>query len=416
MSRFQSIKDVWEYLDKIPMFSKTGVSAANFGLKNIQRFCSLLGNPHEQFKSIHVAGTNGKGTVTLLLEAIYKAEGYKTGAFISPHLIRYNERVRLNGEEVSDSKILEFFQQAEPHLAQVPLTYFELSTALAFWVFAEEKVDIAIVEVGLGGRLDSTNILTPDCSVITSIGLDHQAVLGETKPEIAREKAGIIKPEVPVVLGNIGGDEVQEILEIANSQGSDVVFSQDLNPQWSDGRVSLDDMEQPLQTHFVEPVNASNVAVAYSVIRTLSDDFPIEKNKVRQAIEGFPGVPGRFEKMHPDLYWYFSGAHNREAIQSLFEGLARFNDKEVVFILSLMKDKVTDELIEPFRQFNRLFFYQQDGDRAASIEEIRRFLSIKNIDESNFETILTDFKQEVVIFAGSFYFYPIVKRWLTHMN
>ena len=150
MNRFKHIDDVWDYLNTIPMFSKVGNEASNFALENISRFCERIGNPHKKFKSIHVAGTNGKGTTCYLLEEVYKNAGYKTGMFISPHLVKYNERVKISGLELSDQSILDFFQEVDALLAEIPLTYFEISTALAFSVFAKEQVDIAIIETGLG--------------------------------------------------------------------------------------------------------------------------------------------------------------------------------------------------------------------------------------------------------------------------
>ncbi len=416
MRAFIQIDDVWNYLDQIPMFSKVGASASNFGLDNIRDFCSSIVNPQDQFKSIHVSGTNGKGTVTLLLESIYRCAGFKTGAFTSPHLLKYNERVKIDGEDISDDKILEFFQRYSNQLEEIQLTYFEISTALAFWAFKDAKVDIALIEAGLGGRLDSTNIIDPECSVITSIGLDHQAILGDTKIEIAREKAGIIKPGKPVIIGNIEGDELNEILKKAESEQSEAVLSGLLDPKFDNTEIQLNSLSKPIKTNFIESINAHNVATVKSVVDTLQNDFPIDEATFIESIELFPGIPARFEKLHKEYDWYFSGAHNPDAIQSLFDGLNRFNDRKVIFILSALKDKVSSKLLSPFEEFENLFFYEQEGERAAKVEQIREYLSVESIDESNFKRILNDLKHEVVIFAGSFYFYPIVRRWLTHLN
>jgi len=215
MSRFTAISDVWEFFDGIPMVQKSGVSAANFSLDHIRLFCEELGNPQDKFPTIHVAGTNGKGTTCYLLEKIYADSGFKTGLFTSPHLLRYNERVRISGKEIPDHDVLRFFQSTEGILKEIPLTYFEISTALAFWYFADQQVDLAIIETGLGGRLDSTNIIKPEVSIITSIGFDHQDVLGDTLAEIAEEKSGIIKQDTPVVLGDIEDEALNSITKRA---------------------------------------------------------------------------------------------------------------------------------------------------------------------------------------------------------
>ena len=156
MSRFKSIEDVWDFLNDMPVFQKTGAAASNFDLENIRSFCDRLGNPQNQFPKIHVAGTNGKGTTCYLLEQIYSKDGFKTGLFTSPHLLKYNERVRVQQKEIPDDQILDFFRATESIFDDIRLSYFEISTALSFWYFAKQDIDIAIIETGLGGRLDST--------------------------------------------------------------------------------------------------------------------------------------------------------------------------------------------------------------------------------------------------------------------
>lgn len=416
MKKFKSIEDVWHFLEQLPMFSKVGASASNFGIENIRSFCSAIGNPQEQIKTIHIAGTNGKGTVTLLLEAIYRENGYTTGAFTSPHLLKYNERVKISGKDISDDKLLEFFQTFEIQLKKIPLTYFELSTAFAFWAFADAQVDIAIIEAGLGGRLDSTNIIIPECTVITSIGLDHQAMLGSTKNEIAVEKSGIIKKGIPLILGNIEGLELQEIVKIAYQKHSEIIYSSNYNATFNKGEVYLKFSGKPIQTNFIEPINASNIATVKSIIDALDSKFPVNDELFRKVIETFPGVPARFEKLLADRDWYFTGAHNADAITSLMNAMNRFHDCKINFILSFMKDKISLGTMHPFKGFENLYFYEQQQGRAAKLMDISTFLNVKPIKESSFKRILQEMKLEVVIFAGSFYFYPIVKRWMTHFH
>ena len=416
MKKFKSIENVWHFLEQLPMFSKMGALASNFGLENIRSFCSAIGNPQDQLKTIHIAGTNGKGTVTFLLESIYRESGYLTGAFTSPHLLKYNERVKISGKDISDDKLLEFFQTFEIQLKKISLTYFELSTALAFWAFADAQVDIAIIEAGLGGRLDSTNIITPECSVITSIGLDHQAILGSTKKEIAVEKSGIIKEGIPVIIGNIEGLELLEIVKIAHQKHSEIMYSSTYDVTFKKGEIYLKFLDRRIQTNFIEPINASNIAIVKSIIDALDSIFPVDDMLFKQAIEAFPGVPARFEKLLANRDWYFTGAHNTDAITSLMNVMNRFAHRKNHFILSFIKDKISIETMRPFQYFENLYFYEQQGDRAAKLMDVSTFLNVKSINEISFKIILQEMKQEVVIFAGSFYFYPIVKRWMTHFH
>src|SRR6185312_17382701 len=186
---------------RLPMFSRIGAAAFKKDLVNIQKLCDFLGDPYKRFKSIHIAGTNGKGSVSHMLAAILQTAGYRTGLYTSPHLKDFRERIRIDGEMIKKSFVVDFVERIRPLSETIDPSFFEVTVAMAFEYFAIEKVDIAIIEVGLGGRLDSTNIITPELSVITNIGFDHMNLLGNTLPLIAAQKAGIIKQNVPAVIG-----------------------------------------------------------------------------------------------------------------------------------------------------------------------------------------------------------------------
>lgn len=239
MNAFTHINDVWAFLDNIPKFQDSGISAANFSFDNITEFLRRIGDPHLELPAIHIAGTNGKGTTGYLLEKVYHDAGYVTGLFTSPHLIRYNERVRIGMHEIPDQDLMVFFNQYQDLLQEIKLSYFEISTALAFWYFKRCDVDIAILETGLGGRLDSTNLIEPLLSIITSVGLDHQDILGETIEEIAGEKAGIIKNETPVILGNM--PETAELVcsRYAKDLKAPIINARTTHPEWKNGVISL---------------------------------------------------------------------------------------------------------------------------------------------------------------------------------
>ena len=417
MIEFKSVEDVWAYLDSIPMFQKAGTSAANFSLENIRTFCEKLENPQNKYPSIHVAGTNGKGTTCYLLEKVYSDAGYKTGLFTSPHLLRYNERVRINGREITDNQLLDFFQEATELLDKIKLSYFEISTALAFWHFAKQKVDLAIIETGLGGRLDSTNIITPEVSAITSIGLDHQNVLGDTLIEIAREKAGIIKKRRPVVIGNISGEPLNEIERIAKEQESHVHRTDSLTPEWDNGLISLREGKVQMKTTFREAVNKWNVACVWKVVEIMQPKFNLAHKQLIESIESFEGAPGRFEKLRTEFEWYFSGSHNVQALESSLKAVEELKPKsESVLVFSAMKDKITPAFIELLQGFKKVYFVEQEGDRAAKYHDINGYIEAEKISLNENEIILNELKTELVIFMGSFYFYPIVKRWTTNVS
>src|SRR5690606_23535971 len=190
-----------EYLyTNLPMFQRVGAVAYKKDLTNTLVLCSALGNPHQKFKSVHIAGTNGKGSTAHMIASVLQSAGYKTGLYTSPHLKSFTERVRIDGSEVTQTFVIDFVNRIQPFIEQIKPSFFEITVAMAFEYFAQQQVDIAVIEVGLGGRLDSTNVITPEVSVITNIGYDHTDMLGDTLPGIAFEKAGIIKPKVPVVI------------------------------------------------------------------------------------------------------------------------------------------------------------------------------------------------------------------------
>src|SRR5690554_94286 len=211
-----SYQETIDYLyDRLPMFSKQGKSAIKKDLVNIKKLCGTLGNPHQQFKSIHVAGTNGKGSTSHMLAAVLQTAGYKTGLYTSPHLLDFRERIRVNGEMISKEEVVYFVEQHKTLIEEIEPSFFEVTVAMAFYIFAKQGVDFAIIETGLGGRLDSTNIINPIISIITNISLDHVNILGNNLQEIAKEKAGIIKENTPVVISEKDPETEALFIEIA---------------------------------------------------------------------------------------------------------------------------------------------------------------------------------------------------------
>src|SRR5476651_2514404 len=218
-----------DYLySQLPMFSRTGAAAMTKDLTNTWALCKLLDNPQDKFKSVHVGGTNGKGSTSHMLAAVLQTAGYKTGLYTSPHLKDIRERIRINGQMISEQTVIDFVAAHKNDFDEIAPSFFEMTVGLAFEVFAKEKVDIAIIEVGLGGRLDSTNIITPLLSVITNIGWDHMNMLGNTLQLIAAEKAGIIKPGIPIIIGEYQPEVAQIFIDKAESVKSPLTFASEL--------------------------------------------------------------------------------------------------------------------------------------------------------------------------------------------
>ncbi|MEO1021552.1 MAG: folylpolyglutamate synthase/dihydrofolate synthase family protein [Bacteroidota bacterium] len=412
MNAFTHIHQVWEALERIPRFKDSGANAVHYALTGIEQLCDLVGNPQNELNGIHIAGTNGKGTTAHLLEHIYCEAGYSVGLFTSPHLMRYNERVRVGKEEIPDEDIINYFNLINPLLEEQSVTFFEISTGLAFWYFRQKNVDIAVIETGLGGRLDSTNIITPLCSIITSIGYDHQDVLGHTLENIAYEKAGIIKNSIPVVIGNIPDQVKPVIRRKAKDVGSRVWDCSELNPAFHHGRVHLTDGRQ-WNTTFIEPVNAWNVTCAVQCVALLNRAFPVEEQQLNTAIETCPPFHARFEKLTVDRDWYFTGAHNEQALAATLEAVQRVEEgRTPILIFTLMNDKLTPEVAACLRQFPVRWFLESDSPRALTNDELGNWVEADTFTERMVLEKLDDLTPELVIFAGSFYFYSTVRRWI----
>lgn len=425
MQPFNTINDVQKYLNAVPMFQNEGRSAARFGLEGIRSLCEAIGNPQEKFEAIHIAGTNGKGSVCNLLHAVYSAAGYKTGMYTSPHLYRFNERFVISGREISDGDLLRFFQLHGAKVAEQQPTFFEISTAIAFWYFAERKVDVAIIETGLGGRLDATNIITPLISVITSIGLDHTDVLGETIPEIAAEKAGIIKNGIPVVAGFMPDEALEVITRVAESKKALLSYASDLKPEWESGRITLkkDGQKYVFETGFHQPVQRLNVAMVRMVVDNLQQVFSVEhKNFSRGLLQASVNgeYKARFEKISSSHDWYFDGAHNPEAFAHALElSLKLAGNRKKILVFSIMRDKLKKDLLSMLSQFDELYYFESNLNRAALYQEVSVLIpEIKRLNVegwSDFNAKVTS-ESPFILFSGSLYFYSCVMNLLRNSS
>ncbi len=423
--KLNTTEDLYNFLEEMPSFQNTGPETARFDLERFDRFCEAIGKPHQDYPTIHVAGTNGKGSTCRILGAIYHEAGYKTGLFTSPHLMEYRERFQVGGECITDQELLEFFNEYGPQVESFELSYFELSTAIAFWWFSAQQVDLAIIEVGLGGRLDATNVITPQVSVITNISLDHTNILGDTISAVAKEKAGIIKPGVPVVTGNVVPQAREVIEKVAESRDSKVIQALALNPVWTAGQCQLTygGDTKVLSTDLENPVQVYNIAVACQVTATLEEKLPVSEEFLVSGLKKVKSIftlPGRFEKLDLGLEWYFDGAHNVDAVKSMINAVTRIKPvDQAVLVLSLMQDKINKPLMDEFQKFGKIYYYKGSSQRAAGIKEIRKW--VPKVDhfqdeEKRLTPFLKELESELVIFAGSFYFYSAVRKWLQTLH
>lgn len=348
-----------------PPFHQVGAAAYKPGLENTLRLMAHVGNPHEQLKAIHVAGTNGKGSTSHLIAAALQASGLRVGLFTSPHLVSLTERIRINGQPIAETEVAEFIEQNKDFLDEIQPSFFETMTALAFSYFVRKKVDIAVVEVGLGGRLDSTNVITPILSVITNIGLDHTEFLGNTLTKIAKEKAGIIKPHVPVVVGESHPQTMNVFLAKAQECGAEIYFADQCEylrrtrlrvaPECE---LKGNYQEHNLQTVFVA-LRAINIP--YSAIR-----------------EGFAhvcamtGLRGRWETLCEQPLTICDTGHNSHGIQYVARQLKELSNPHVWIVFGMVNDKDTDVVMRllPRGEKYHYIFTRPNTQRARSAQEM----------------------------------------------
>jgi dihydrofolate synthase / folylpolyglutamate synthase len=333
------------------------------GLKNIKDLVKSLGNPQDSFKSIHVAGTNGKGSTTAFISSILISQGYKVGVYTSPHLIDFRERIRINSELINKKDVINLISKIKQKVNKH--TYFEIVTALALLYFKEKKIDFAIIEVGLGGRLDATNVINPLVSVITNISLEHTNHLGNTINEISYEKAGIIKPNVPIVVLN-------------KCKGLDVIKKIALKKK---AKLCLAKTKK-IKTSLKGTFQYQNASVALKVIEILK----AKKNQInKKAIkEGFKCTkwPGRFEFVTKNLI--FDCAHNTDAIKTLVQEIKKLGYKKIYVVLGIMKDKdIKNMVFEISKIATEVIVTKPQIDRAASYKDISKFVKSKCVIVEN---------------------------------
>ena len=379
-----------EYDEALRWLFKLQRFGVKLGLDNVRELLSHLGDPHGKFRSVHVAGTNGKGSVCTFLSSALKEASYKVGMYTSPHVLRYNERMQINGEEISDERVMEYVNKIRPiaeRMGEDPTkhpTFFEFTTAMGFSYFADENVDIAVVEVGMGGRLDATNVITPEVAVITHLALEHTEHLGKTLERIAKEKAGIIKPGVPVV----SAEENPVVRKTCEERGCELTVVEEEYPY---ERTSFDTSGQRLwvgepSREFEIPLLGSyqlqNAATAYAVLDVLrkgEHDVPAEAIR-----RGFANAkwPARLEVVRQKPTVIIDSSHNPDGMRNLRDALLETTKNDhITFVVGVMSDKDVSPMLEAIVPVaGRIICTKPDYWRAMDPEEIAREAA-KSVDE-----------------------------------
>ena len=348
---------------QLPMYQREGSAAYKADLTNTVELCSYLDNPEKKFKAIHIAGTNGKGSTAHMLSSIFQEAGYRTGLYTSPHLKDFRERIKLNGEMMPKEDVVDFIQTNKPFFKRKNLSFFEMTVGLAFDFFAKKEVDIAIIETGLGGRLDSTNVITPLLSVITNIGLDHTMFLGNTLEKVATEKAGIIKQGIPVVIGQTQVKEISDVFENeAESKKSKIYFADKLD--W------LPKYGTDLKGKYQE-FNVNTAIAAIKVLQLQGEN--IKDSHISNGLSNVvfnTGLQGRWQQLQDGPKVVCDTAHNKEGLEIVMEQLGEQQFDKLHVVIGMVNDKNIEEALGLFPKKATYYFCKADIPRALDASKL----------------------------------------------
>ncbi len=368
MKTYQEIVD-WMF-QQLPMYQQVGNKAYKVDLSNIKKLAAHLREPQKLFKTIHVAGTNGKGSVSHMLASVLQESGYKVGLYTSPHLKDFRERIKINGKEIGEEAVIGFIAANKDFLENEQLSFFEMTVGMAFQYFAEEKVDIAIIEVGLGGRLDSTNIISPEVSVITNIGLDHTNILGNTLGEIAAEKGGIIKRNTPVVIGEFQGETFPVFQKIADGLNAPLHSAENFK-----GNL----LKSELQGTYQEK-NVRTVLMTVEVLRELGWEIPaaaVEEGLYYVATN--TGLRGRWEILQENPRVICDTAHNKEGLLYAMKQLMEEDYEKLFLVIGVVNDKDLEAVLPLFPKQAEYFFCRPNIPRGLDAQILKEKAAEKGL-------------------------------------
>ena len=382
------------------MYQRLGASAYKSDLSNTLKLINYLGNPQNDFKSVHIAGTNGKGSTSHMMASVFQEAGYKVGLYTSPHLKDFRERIKINGKLISKENIVHFIEKHQSFFLKNKLSFFEMTVGMAFDFFKNEKVDIAIIEVGLGGRLDSTNVVKPEIAVITNIGLDHTRFLGDTIKEIAFEKAGVIKTETPVVIGEYTEETKAVFLKKSKQEQSPIVFAED---------VSTPKLELDLLGDY-QLKNSQTAHTALSVLKKMG--WNISKETIQAGLKKVivnTGLAGRWQILNHSPKIICDTAHNRDGLTFVMKQLSAISYDQLHIVLGFVDDKNLDIILPLFPKNATYYFCKPNVDRGLDEDKLKQKASkytlvgqtYSSVNEAYNKSLTVATKNDVIFVGGS---------------
>lgn len=424
-------QETTEYLyNSAPLFQHVGGDAYKEGLSNTHVLDEYFGHPHRQFRTIHVGGTNGKGSCSHTLAAILQSAGYKVGLYTSPHLVDFRERIRVNGEMVSEEYVVRFVEEHRHFFEPLHPSFFELATAMAFNYFAESRVDVAVIEVGLGGKLDCTNIITPDLSIITNISYDHTQFLGNTLAQIASEKAGIIKKGVPIVIGECTDETRPVFINKAHEMNAPIILSDELNivkcsePTSKGGRKYQTGLYGELVGALgglCQEKNTNTILTATEELKKIG--YKLAEKDVRNGFENvceLTGLMGRWQKLHEHPTLVCDTGHNVGGISYIVGQLAQQHYDHLHIVMGMVNDKDVSGVLAMMPTEATYYFTKASVKRALDEHELQALATRFNLQGKAYPNVseavkaaMKDAQDNDFVFVGgsSFIVADLLARW-----
>ena len=390
-------QETLDYLfTKLPMYQRDGAIAYKQDIGNIIKAAKYLNNPHKKFKSIHIAGTNGKGSVAHMLASILQEAGYNTGLYTSPHLKDFRERIKINGEMISEQKVIDFVLENKHLFERLEMSFFEMTVALAFNYFSKEKVDIAVIETGLGGGLDSTNIINPELSIITNIGLDHTNLLGNSIEEIAIEKAGIIKKDTAIIIGKEQVETKSVFKKVSATKNSPLYFAD---------KISV------LNTDLKGSYQEENICTTITAIKQLQSlGWNISDKNIKKGLGKVvknTGILGRWQTLSETPKIICDVGHNEDGIREIVKQLNKLKYKKLHFVYGTVNDKNFDKILSLLPKDAKYYFCKPNIQRGLSADDLQREAKKHQLLGNNFDSVdnaiyraKDNQKEEDILFIG----------------
>ena len=384
MSSYKETLD-WMF-SKLPMYQRVGAAAYRPGLEAMKKMDAYLNHPHKKFKSIHIGGTNGKGSTSHMLASVLQEAGYKTGLYTSPHLLDYRERIKINGAMIPEGEVVDFIEKHKPYFEEHKLSFFEMTVGMAFSFFEKENVDFAVIEVGLGGRLDASNIIKPILSIVTNIGLDHTQFLGTTRPEIATEKAGIIKEGIPVVIGEQHPETEAVFRNKALNMKAPIFFVKNNTVQLYESDLKGSYQKANLQTTVlaIQQLNAGEISEE------------VLKNGLSKVVKN-THLMGRWQTLSEQPKIIADVGHNKEGLEYIAAQLKNTTYDRLHLVMGFVKGRAIEELIALFPAEANFYISTPNLARGYPVKDLKEVINERENTTTFFDTIPIAFESAKVV-------------------